>query len=449
MPPLIARRVSVVIPVYNEDRNIAECLRRLAHALASEDHELLVCYDFDEDRTLAAIAAMPDKPPSVRLVKNDLGRGPAFAIRAGMAAATGDVVVVTMADLSDPPEIIRAMARKIRDEGAHVVSGSRYMPGGSQKGGPLLKRLGSRAAGLSLHWLAGVATHDATNNFRAYSREFLSKVPVQSEAGFELGLEMTVKAHVRGWNVAEVPSTWEDRTAGESRFRILKWLPHYLKWYAVAMAAPIGIVLLAFALRMVQASLTEVLTTDASSYLFAAQDLTQGTWKTWMGHGIHPGYPVAIAAAHSLIGDWERAGYLVSALAGALAVAPFLALAMDVTGRRAGMLAALLFACAPYYAQAHADVMTEGLFHLFFISAISLAWFGVMRGSAGLTIASGLVGALAYYVRPEGIYVPIALVGIALMRRPFRWGVAGSAVAGAAVFVAAAMPLLNFQSSEF
>ncbi len=239
--------VSIVIPVYNEAANIAPCLRGLTDALRGLAHEILVCYDAEGDTTLPAIAAMEDRPPAVRLVKNDLGPGVAMALRAGFAAAAGDVVVTTMADLSDPPGAIPAMVRKIREEGAAVVSGSRYMKGGSQTGGPRLKRFLSRLAGLSLHHLAWVNTHDATTNFRAYRREFLQEVPIESRHGFEVALELTVKAHLRGFRVDEVPCSWNDRSAGESRFRLRAWLPRYLHWYGRAMIGPlfVGIVLLA------------------------------------------------------------------------------------------------------------------------------------------------------------------------------------------------------------
>jgi len=226
--------VSVVIPVYNERENIQTCIRRVETALKGLDHEILICYDFDADTTLAAIAEMADKPASVRLVKNDLGRGAAYAIRAGFAAARGDIVVTTMADLSDPPEVIPAMVDKARSDGADVVSGSRYMRGGSQKGGPRLKSFLSRTAGISLHLLTGLATHDATNNFRAYSRRFLDSITVESTHGFEVALELTVKAHLKGFKVAEVPSSWTDRSAGTSRFRMWKWIPVYLRWYMLA-----------------------------------------------------------------------------------------------------------------------------------------------------------------------------------------------------------------------
>src|SRR5262245_20889623 len=114
------RRISVVLPVYDERESIASCLRGLEAALADEEHEILVCHDTDEDSTLEGIAAMPDRPASVRLVRNTLGRGALNAIRSGFAAAQGDVVVTTMADLSDPPDRIPLMAEKIRS-GADVV----------------------------------------------------------------------------------------------------------------------------------------------------------------------------------------------------------------------------------------------------------------------------------------------------------------------------------------
>jgi hypothetical protein len=82
--------------------------------------------------------------------------------------------------------------------------------------------------------VAGVGTHDSTNNFKLYSRRFLDSVTIDSKAGFELALELTVKAHLAGRRIAEVPTTWRDRTAGTSNFKLRKWLPHYLRWYAMA-----------------------------------------------------------------------------------------------------------------------------------------------------------------------------------------------------------------------
>jgi dolichol-phosphate mannosyltransferase len=221
--------ISLVVPVYNEAANIEPFLRGV-EAAVREPHEILVVYDFPEDNTLPAVAAMQPPCPNVRLVHNTLGKGVLNALKAGFQASRGDVVVVMMADRSDEPKDVAALARLVR-AGADVVAGSRYVRGGRQKGGPLLKRTLSQLAGVSLHYLAGLPIHDATNNFRAYSRRVVEEVPIEGQASFALALELTLKAHWRGWKLAEVPTTWTDRTVGQSRFRLFAWLPHYLRWY--------------------------------------------------------------------------------------------------------------------------------------------------------------------------------------------------------------------------
>jgi dolichol-phosphate mannosyltransferase len=224
--------ISIVVPVYQEAANIQAFLRDV-ESHVQEPHEVLIVYDFPEDNTLPAIAAMEPPCPNVRLVHNTLGKGVLNALKAGFHASQGDVMVVMMADRSDEPRDVSAMARLIRN-GTDVVAGSRYAPGGRQEGGPVLKRTLSWLAGVSLHYLAGLPIRDATNNFRAYSRRVLEQIPIESTAGFALALELTLKAHWRGWPVKEVPTVWRDRTAGRSRFRLFAWLPHYLRWYLKA-----------------------------------------------------------------------------------------------------------------------------------------------------------------------------------------------------------------------
>ena len=224
--------VSVVLPVYNEGETVEPVLRALDVAI-STPHELIVVWDFDADTTRPVVERLMGELPALSGLRNDLGRGVLNAMKAGIAASRGDFVLISMADGSDEPTVVDPMVALARD-GADVVAASRYMPGGGQIGGPLAKRLMSRAAGLTLHWFAGVPTHDPTNNFKLYRRTFLDATPIESTAGFELALELTVKATLAGRRVAEVPTTWRDRTAGQSNFKLRKWLPHYLHWYAIA-----------------------------------------------------------------------------------------------------------------------------------------------------------------------------------------------------------------------
>ncbi len=223
--------VSIVAPVYNEEGNIALFIKGVNDNL-QEPHEILIVYDFPEDNTLPAIAAMNPPAEHVRLVHNTLGKGVLNAIKTGFAAADGDVVVFMAADRADDPKDVPTMVKLVR-EGADVACGSRYMKGGKQIGNKLFKQLLSKTAGLTLHYFTGLPTHDATNNFRAYSRRVIA-IPIESTASFALGLELVLKARWNGWTIKEVPSTWNDRTEGTSRFRLFKWLPQYLKWYFLA-----------------------------------------------------------------------------------------------------------------------------------------------------------------------------------------------------------------------
>lgn len=224
--------LSIVLPVYNEGEAVEPILRGLSAGVRTP-HELVVVYDFDQDTTVPVVERLAVEIPGLRGLRNDLGRGVLNAMKAGIAGTSAPYVLVSMADGSDDPRAIDPMVDLARG-GADVVAASRYMRGGRQIGGPLLKRVLSRIAGLTLHWFAGVPTHDPTNNFKLYSRRFLDATRIESTAGFELALELTVKASQERRRVAEVPTTWRDRTAGQSNFKMRKWLPHYLHWYRVA-----------------------------------------------------------------------------------------------------------------------------------------------------------------------------------------------------------------------
>ena len=224
--------LAIVLPVYNEGEAVEPVLRALAAGVKTP-HEMVVVYDFDGDTTVPVVRRLASEIPGLRGLRNDLGRGVLNAMKAGIAGTSAPYVLISMADGSDEPHIVDSMV-ELAKGGADVVAASRYMAGGRQIGGPLLKRLLSRFAGLTLHWFARVPTHDPTNNFKLYSRRFLEATTIESTAGFELALELTVKATIQRRRIAEVPTTWRDRTAGQSNFRLRKWLPHYLHWYRVA-----------------------------------------------------------------------------------------------------------------------------------------------------------------------------------------------------------------------
>ena len=227
-----APRVSVVIPVYNEGEAIIPCLDRLFDGVRLPC-EVLVVFDDPADTTVPYLEKYAEAEPRVIPVHNTDGKGPARAIRFGIQRAHAKVAVVTMADGSDDPEQIDQLCRLV-ERGVVVAAASRYMSGGRQIGGPFLKSWLSRLAGLSLFWFAGVGTRDATNSFKAYATSFVRDVGIDSDTGFEIGLEMVAKARRLGLQVAEIPTIWLERAQGVSNFHVARWIPRYLRWYRFA-----------------------------------------------------------------------------------------------------------------------------------------------------------------------------------------------------------------------
>jgi dolichol-phosphate mannosyltransferase len=225
-------RVSVVVPAYNEGNAIVPVLDRLFESMRLPC-EVLVVVDSPDDNTVPVVNEYSKMEPRIRCLVNTYGRGPANAIRYGIAAAAAPVAVVTMADGCDDPRQIDDLARLV-DRGVAVAAASRYMAGGQQVGGPVLKGMLSKMAGRSLRLFAHIGTRDATNSFKAYATDFVREVGIDSRDGFEIGIELTTKAKRLGKPVAEIPTIWLDRQAGMSNFRVAKWIPSYLRWYRFA-----------------------------------------------------------------------------------------------------------------------------------------------------------------------------------------------------------------------
>lgn len=225
-------RVSIVIPAYEEGDAIVPCLDRILAGVGLSC-EVLVVFDREGDSTVAPLRAYAARDPRVVPTHNTYGRGPARAIRYGIDHSSAPVTVITMAGGSDDAEQIDELV-KLVERGVVIAAASRYMSGGQQIGGPFLKSRMSHIAGLTLYYLANVGTRDATNSFKAYSTEFLREVGVDSDAGFEIGIELVAKARRLRQPVAELPTIWIERSQGQSSFQIVKWLGRYLRWYLFA-----------------------------------------------------------------------------------------------------------------------------------------------------------------------------------------------------------------------
>jgi hypothetical protein len=199
--------------------------------------EVLVVYDSPEDSTVPYLRKVAAHEGRLEPLHNTYGRGPARAIRFGIDHAKAPVVVVTMADGCDDATQIDDLTRLV-ERGVVLAAASRYARTGQQVGGPALKNFLSRMAGITLYYGARVGTRDATNSFKAYSKAFIDAVGIESDKGFEIGIELVAKARRSRVPVAEIPTIWLDRSFGVSTFKLWEWLPRYLHWYTYAFGPP-------------------------------------------------------------------------------------------------------------------------------------------------------------------------------------------------------------------
>lgn len=219
-----------IMPVYNEGKNVLKTYEHLKSALPENlSWKCFAIYDFDEDTSVPYLQDLQKQDVRIIPLKQNLGRGIVKALKYGFQQTHNGAVAVIMGDDSDDLEILPIMYEKYAN-GAAVVASSRYSQGGKYQGGNFIKKTLSKLAGFILYSF-GLGTKDPTNNFKLYCGKFLHRVTIESVGGFEVALELTVKAALQNLKIDEVPGSWKDRTNGNSKFKIIMWMPHYLKWF--------------------------------------------------------------------------------------------------------------------------------------------------------------------------------------------------------------------------
>lgn len=225
-------KLTVVIPVHNEEEVIGDTLEKLESELTIP-HEVVVVNDHSTDRTADVVKEAIARWPAIRIIDNLLPPGFTNALKSGFGNVREGAIATVMGDLCDDPKTIEKMYEKIQ-EGYDVVCGSRYMKGGGKQGGRLLQNIFSKFVGLSLNKLTGIPTRDVSNAFKMYRREVVADMNIE-EAGFASSLEITVKAYVKNYRITEVPTVWRGRTKGQSSFRVFRVAKNYIRWYLWAL----------------------------------------------------------------------------------------------------------------------------------------------------------------------------------------------------------------------
>jgi dolichol-phosphate mannosyltransferase len=233
----LAVKIVVMMPAYNEERDLPGLLDRIKTALSPwADYRVIVVDDGSKDRT-AEIARRASLAMPVELIQHERNRGLGAAMRTGLKAAAiqGDVVVTLDADNSQDPELIRAMVGRL-GEGFDVVIASRFQPGAQEVGVPPYRKFLSHLSSGGIRLLFRYpGARDYTCGFRAYDAKTLRRLidaygdNFLRENGFSCMLELLLNLRRIRARVAEVPLVLRyDLKEGASKMRVLRTMWRYV-----------------------------------------------------------------------------------------------------------------------------------------------------------------------------------------------------------------------------
>lgn len=230
-------KLSVVVPAHNEEKNLPPTIGDLQAALRREaiPYEIILVNDNSTDGTAEVIRSLMANDPCVRTVDRRPPGGFGRAIRSGLELVEGDCVVICMADSSDDPADVVRYYRKL-EEGYDCVFGSRFIAGGSVENYPRFKLIMNRIVNRCIQFMFFCPYNDLTNAFKAYRTEVIQAGFPYCACHFNITVEMSLGALIRGYHIAEIPIRWYGRKWGSSSLSLRKMGRRYLATVVKAFA---------------------------------------------------------------------------------------------------------------------------------------------------------------------------------------------------------------------
>lgn len=229
--------LSIIIPAFNEEKSIGRLLYDLKGCPISIEYEIIVVDDNSEDGTRDIVLNEHRQNRKICLISRKAKRGVGRSLKEGFANAKGDIIVILMGDLSDNINDIPKMLKKICDEGYDVVCASRYIKGGDGRQKNPLKEFFSKFLSKVVYLFIKIPTLDSTNTYKMFRRNVLEEIGPLASNRYTLCFELLLKAHKKGFKIAEIPTFWSDRQSGRSHFQFLRDGVQYVKWFIFALVS--------------------------------------------------------------------------------------------------------------------------------------------------------------------------------------------------------------------
>jgi len=220
---LHATEVSIILPTYNESKNIWNILEHIQKSIPRDlKAETIVVDDNSPDNT-AKIAedyfhSIKEKTShTINVIKRKAKNGLSSAILNGIHESSGNTIVVMDSDFSHPPHIIPKMIETLKKTSCDIVIASRYVKGGSIQGWPIKRKLMSKIATKIAKKGLGIESYDPMSGFFAFKKNIIEGLKFDA-IGYKMLLEILVKT--KGVKIQEVPYTFTNRKAGTSKLGI-------------------------------------------------------------------------------------------------------------------------------------------------------------------------------------------------------------------------------------
>jgi dolichol-phosphate mannosyltransferase len=226
------KKLSIILPVYNEKESLSVMVRLLNSTLKFEN-EILIIYDDENDSSVSEAEILETEFKNVRKFLNTKGKGVMNAVDTGVEKSNYENILICAVDEIFPIIAINDMLELLIKNNYDFVSGTRYSKGGKRLGGSLIGSTLSRIANKLFNYLSDVPLTDCTTGIKLLKKKVWKSIELESKPiGWAFAFELSIKSYTHGYKLSEFPLKSVDRLfGGSSTFKPGSWIKEYLRWF--------------------------------------------------------------------------------------------------------------------------------------------------------------------------------------------------------------------------